>query len=178
MEEWRDIPGYEGLYQASSHGRVRSVPHLKYGSNYKRPSGYYYMTKSRIIAPKKKYNGYLQVNLYKDGKPKTYSVHRLVLTTFIGHSDLTINHINEDKTDNRLENLEYLTASENIRYSRARPVESFDLATGKTIKRYEAGADVREDGFDVGAVNNCCRLAKGYISHKGLGWRYSNVEAA
>lgn len=177
-EEWRYIPGYEGLYQVSNLGRVKSVSHLAHGANFKCPTGFSYFTKGVIIKQHKKKNGYLHVKLYKEGKATTFTVHRLVMLSFVGPSELTVNHINEIKTDNRLENLEYMTASQNIRYSQARPVESFDLTTGETVKRYEAGIDVKDDGFDVGAVNNCCRKVPKFLSHKGLGWRYADVEAA
>ena len=125
-----------------------------------------------------KNNGYLQVGLSTNGKMKTVSVHRLVAAAFFGESNLTVNHKNEIKTDNRVCNLEYLTPSENTRYSCAIPVESYDLNTGETIKRYEAGTDVAKDGHDVQAVNHCCRRAPRYKSHHGLGWRFASVKAA
>lgn len=174
-ERWRDIPGFDGIYQASDLGRVRVVPHEVRGANWKCPGGFTYTSKGKVLKAAKKNNGYLQVALFKNGRPKFVLVHRAVMAAFCGPSRLQVNHKNEIKTDNRLQNLEYLTAIENVRYSLARPVESYDLKTGETIKRYAAGVDVRIDGFDSGAVNNVALEKRGYLSHKGLGWRYADV---
>lgn len=172
-EEWRPVVGYEGLYDVSDQGNVRRL-----ARSYKTYNGYsdcVIFLPEMLLKQRKKRNGYMQVGLTRDGKQRFYSVHRLVMTAFVGESSLTVNHVNEDKTDNRLCNLEYMTTSENVRYSSARPVESYDLITGETIKRYQAETDVREDGFDVGAVNNCCLNKPKYLSHHGVGWRFSNV---
>lgn len=99
IEIWKDIPNYEGLYQVSNLGNVRSV---KRNSQKK---------------PFKNHSGYLRVNLFKNGKGVKHSVHRLVLLGFIGESDLHVNHINAIKDDNRLENLEYVTPKENSRHA-------------------------------------------------------------
>lgn len=117
MEIWKDIPNYEGQYQASSYGRIRSTP------------GRVTFTKmhgerrweSRIIKPKKcsDYNlcGY-RVTLWKCNKPKDFLVARLVCTTFhenLIDTKMTVNHINGNRLDNRPENLEWLTLSDNIK---------------------------------------------------------------
>ena len=176
--EWKDIPGYEGMYQASSLGEIRSIPHIVHGRNWQKPDGFTYMVKGRVLKQRKKNNGYLQVILFSNGNSKSFLVHRLVAAAFFGASDLTVNHKNEIKTDNRVSNLEYLTQAENTRYSQAIPLESYDLKTGETVKRYEAGTDVAKDGHDVQAVNHCCRKAPRYKSHHGLGWRFVNVSSA
>ena len=103
-EQWRDIDGYYGAYQVSDLGRVRS---LKYG-------------KTRVLRPRKEKNGYLRLILWKDGKRKDFSVHRLVAQAFIDNDDETkiyINHRNECKSDNRLWNLEYCTPQYNTNYN-------------------------------------------------------------
>lgn len=102
MEEiWRDIPNYEGLYQASTLGRIRS-----YGR-----SG----TKGKILSPSIDKGGYLRVILSKEGIHKCMLVHRLVALTFIPLVDgkTFINHINTIRTDNKVENLEWCTSKEN-----------------------------------------------------------------
>ena len=98
-EIWKDIPGYEGLYQVSNMGRVKST----------------HFTNSRILKLGRHTKGYHQIQLNKDKSFKTYVVHRLVMLAFKGESDLFVNHINEIRTDNRLENLEYLTNGDNLR---------------------------------------------------------------
>ena len=104
-EKWLDIAGYEGVYQVSDLGRVRS---LKFG-------------KVRVLRSSKNSCGYLNVSLFKDKKPKTITVHRLVAQAFINNDDKTkiyINHKNEVKTDNRASNLEWCTVSYNNAYNR------------------------------------------------------------
>lgn len=96
MEQWRDIPGYEGLYQVSSLGRVKSNKRIKSLRTDKR--------------------GYLTVWLCKDSVQKNYKAHRLVALAFIPNPEnkKTVNHIDGDKQNNCVENLEWATHSENI----------------------------------------------------------------
>lgn len=181
MEEWKQVEGYTGLYEVSNMGRVRSIPHFRYGRNWKNPGGYRYMTRERILKQKCSRNGYMQVGLTgTDHKRRYFLVHSLVASAFIGPrpTGFVINHKNEVKTDNRIVNLEYCTQQYNGRYSNAIPVESYDLKTGMTVKRYGAGVDVVADGHDVGAVLHCCHHDPKYLSHHGLGWRISHVKAA
>lgn len=102
MEEiWKDIPNYEGIYQASNLGRIKS---LKFG-------------KERVLRHGLHKVGYCYIYLYKRGKGITNLVHRLVAIAFLGESDLQVNHKNGIKSDNRLENLEYCTGSENNKHA-------------------------------------------------------------
>jgi hypothetical protein len=129
MEEWKDIAGYAGLYQISNLGRVKR--------------------NKKILIPRQR-NKYLAIDLCRDGKPQTYSVHRLVATAFIPNPDglPQINHKNEIKTDNRAENLEWCTAKYNMNYGdgsairhdkRKRPV--ICVNTGKL---YDSAKDAAE----------------------------------
>lgn len=105
MEEiWKDIKNYEGLYQVSNLGRVKSLNFHRTG-------------KERILKLFKKRN-YLQVCLSKNSKHKYYSVHRLVATTFIHNPNgyLVINHRDEDPFNNCVNNLEFCTQKYNINY--------------------------------------------------------------
>ena len=103
MEIWRDIKGYEGLYQVSSFGRVRSIDRVVMSRGVRMPR------KGKILSNGMSIYGYHQVVLSKDGKHKNYRVNRLVAEAFIPNPlDLPfVNHKNEDKTDNRVENLEW-----------------------------------------------------------------------
>lgn len=118
MEEiWRDIPGYEGYYQVSNMGRVRSLD--RWVQN-KDPRGSYLRKfPGKILKPFPDENGYQYVSLAKEGKTRRGCVHILVLRTFIGERPLNYdcNHRNGKKGDNRLENLEYCTKSENLLHS-------------------------------------------------------------
>lgn len=103
-EKWKDIFGYDGMYQVSDLGRVRSK---KYG-------------KTRVLRPGKLSTGYLTVVFCKDGKQKSFFVHRLVAQAFIENDNIfntEVNHINEDKTDNRVDNLEWCNRQYNNTYN-------------------------------------------------------------
>lgn len=115
MEEWRDIPGYEGLYQVSDAGNVRSVDRVvRYpeGKSDRRFRG------KRIKAVLGS-NGYLFVNLSRNSRIKRVGIHRLVAMAFIPKptGNVEVNHKNGDPTDNRAQNLEWVTRSENIAHS-------------------------------------------------------------
>lgn len=114
-EEWRDIAGYESYYQVSSLGRVRSVERWvqdRFGM--KAP----YRIHEKILKPKRSQTGYLFVHLSKDGHAHPQRIHRMVAEAFIPNPDRlpTVNHKNEDKTDNRVENLEWCTQAYNNEY--------------------------------------------------------------
>ena len=117
-EIWKPIPGYEGIYEASSQGRIRSVDG-KITSCKKRPV---VVWKQRVLKPKveKRKGGKTdqRVCLWKDGIEKTWLVARLVAMAFIPiqYEEMTVNHINGDPMDNRIENLEWLTKADNIRH--------------------------------------------------------------
>ena len=98
MEEWRDIEGYEGLYQVSSNGRVRSL------DRYVKNKGKLDFRKGKILTTSNRKNGYLSVSLSKDGVITTHSVHRLVATAFIPNPNNSpmINHRDENPSNNRV----------------------------------------------------------------------------
>lgn len=102
-EKWRDIAGYEGLYQISNLGRVKSL-------NYARQH------KSSIKSLQVKSNGYVKVDLKHNGKLSSMNVHRLVAKAFIPNpgNKSDVNHIDGNKENNRLDNLEWATRSENM----------------------------------------------------------------
>lgn len=106
MEIWKDVVGYEGLYQVSNMGRIKSF-------HYDRVNG-------RVLKPGWAGCGYLKVGLWQDGKRKCMLVHRLVAIAFLGpppSPDHEANHKNGDKTDNHVENLEWITHSGNTQHA-------------------------------------------------------------
>lgn len=114
IEIWRDIPDYEGQYQVSNLGRVKSLERSISCKDGRKS----YIVPKRIMKLNKDNLGYLNVMLCKNGKIKRFRVHQLVARTFIPNPENLpmINHKNEIKTDNRVENLEFCTAKHNANY--------------------------------------------------------------
>lgn len=108
--EWKDIPGYEGFYQVSKDGQVKSKDIIII-----RKDGKPYSRKSKILKPFYDKDGYLRIELNKVGNCKKFYVHRLVAMTFLENrfNKEQVNHINAIKDDNRIENLEWCTNQEN-----------------------------------------------------------------
>jgi len=110
METWRDIEGYEGSYQVSDLGNVRSLDRLD-AANHK--------LKGQPRKPRLNPDGYFNVTLGKNGKLRTFLVHRLVAQAFIPNPDgkPVVNHLHGIKTDNRASELEWCTSKENVRHA-------------------------------------------------------------
>lgn len=122
-EEWRDIPGYEGLYKISDMGRVEALPPARTKKSHARPDD----------AAR---GSYQVVSLTKDGVRHVYRVHSLVMLAFAGRcpEGMEINHINGNKWDNRRVNLEYVTPKENMRHA----VEVLGRAIGQAATKMNA----------------------------------------
>lgn len=99
LEAWRNVEGYEGLYQVSNFGKVRSL------------------ITNRILKPFQTKDGYLRIKLSKDGNKKMFYIHRLVATAFLSNEEELpeIDHINNDRSDNRVANLQWISHVENLR---------------------------------------------------------------
>lgn len=135
MEEWRRVKDWP--YEVSSTGRVRSIN--RYVTAFLRRGVELVKSKKLLLSRERKLklnrNGYLQVMLKNEGKLKMVSVHRLVLKTFSNNKGdgLDVNHKNLIKTDNRLENLEWVTKSENMKHA----VRNGRMHTEKQLDRYK-----------------------------------------
>ena len=180
MEEiWNDIPDFENQYQVSDLGRIKSLDRVVIYSDGRK---YYY--KSKIIKPSTINSGYNVARLYVNGVCKSILIHRLVWEAFNGEipEGMQINHIDEDKTNNRLDNLNLMTCKENINYgthnervakTQSKPVFQYNKQ-GELIKEWNG---VREVEYTLGYFHNniskCCKgkvkTAYGYI------WKYKEV---
>ena len=165
-ENWKEIAGYEGLYEVSDLGRVKSFWHGK----------------EKILNPLKNNNGYLSVILCKDGQKKMLLVHRIVAEAFIQNTKglATINHKDEDKTNNTVSNLEWMSQKDNINYgthnkrvaeSLSKQVQMFDKSTGELLATFPSTHEAeRVTRIDQGSISKCCigklKSAGGYV------WKY------
>lgn len=165
MEIWKDIEGYEGIYMISSKGRVKS---LKFG-------------KEKILKSGKDSCGYLFVYLYKNGKVKSFKVHRLVAQAFLDNPNNLpeVNHKDEDKTNNKVENIEYCDRSYNLNYGSRNertakalsiPILQFSK-TDEFIRRWNGIREAsRELEIKHSSISSCC---KGKLkSAYGYKWGY------
>ena len=116
-EIWKDIKDYKGIYQVSNLGRVRSLDKLCNGSN-QYGDKFTLIKKGKILKPKIRKNGYLEVTLVHNKKAKSCLIHRLVANAFIENDNdyKYINHKDENKQNNRVDNLEWCTQSYNINF--------------------------------------------------------------
>lgn len=175
-EIWKDIPNYEGLYQASNLGRIKSLERFRKGEN-----GSLASVKERILKPSINHKGYYRVALWKNSIPKRCLVHRLVWEAFNGTipEGLQVNHISERKSENRLSNLNLMTPKENCNWGTgierqakklSKVVLQFDL-NDNFIKEFPSLMQVyRELGFNQGNISKCCKGK--YKTAYGFKWRY------
>lgn len=181
METWKDIRGYEGLYQVSNLGRIRSlgrVCNAKNNSTSKK--------RERILTQEITVFGYCRVRLFDlEGKAKHYATHRIVAQEFIGNIDgYEINHKNEIKTDNRVENLEIVTSKQNCNHgTRNKRLSEKNTANkalwckgvvqkdkdGNVVAEYDSRLDVeRKTGISNREISRVCNGKR--KTHKGFIW--------
>lgn len=177
IEEWRDIAGYEGYYQVSNFGKVRSVGrYVKCkGSNY---------IEGRIMKPNMDKYGYFKILLCKNNKYKTFTIHRLVAETFKPnpHNYPTVDHINRIKTDNRADNLRWAPWELQAKNRKER-VQLNQKSTSKPVEQYtkdmvfvaeypSVSEASRKTGINKSNISSCCN---GNPEHKTAGgyiWKY------
>ena len=165
MEEWRDVPGFEGLYQVSNYGRVRRI----------------YNGKVKVMTQRHRGKGYLGVTLIKNGIKKDFYVHRLVAETFIPNPDNLpqVNHKNLNKEDNSVDNLEWVTNVDNMRHrlkygapvkrkgKNAIKIKQY-LLDGTYVRTWDSLQQIQNTlGIHHSNISDCCkgvaRQSHGYI---------------
>lgn len=165
-EIWKDIKGYEGLYQISNYGNIRSI---------KRKN----VRKDRILKSRLGSNGYYFIFLYKKSERKFFKINRLVAVAFIPNLENKpqVNHINGIKTDNRVENLEWVTARENINHALNTGLKKHHIIMqysldNEFIKEWNRVSELRKYGFRENKIYfNCSGKSKTY---KGFIFKYKN----
>lgn len=192
MEIWKDIKEYEGLYQVSNLGRVRSLDRTYIA--YNRFCDIETYIKGKILKNVYNKKGYQYVGLHKDGKRKNIFVHRLVAETFLPNPDNKpcVNHINTVRDDNRVENIEWCTHKENNnnpltikkmresapktfmgKFSKEHPrsIPIIQLNIHNTpIKLWLSLSDAKRNNYRDSEISSCCRGRK--KTHKGYKWMY------
>jgi hypothetical protein len=166
-EVWKDVNGYEGLYQVSNLGRVKS----------------FIQNREHILSPAKTKKGYLYVRLFKNDKRINFRVHRLVALAFIPNTKKleSINHKNEAKTDNRADNLEWCTPEYNNNYgsrnqkaglSNSKPVVMLNEKHAP-MRRFASAREASRQGYgSFQCIGNCC-LGK-QETHRGRFWQFQD----
>ena len=157
MEEiWKDIPGYEGYYQASNKGKIKSLLFQNNVCNKKYP-------REKILKAKKSKDNCLRVELWKEGQHKTWLVYRLIAMTFLGipkDKKLTINHKDGNRLNNNIDNLEWLSLAENIKHG-------FRTGLYKKCKNITLIKDGEEYQFNsLSEASTWMGKYKGYLSEK------------
>lgn len=169
-EIWKPVVGYEGLYEVSNLGRVKSLDRIvtvrrKDGTSFQRPH------KGQMIRIQKCSNGYRHVPLCKDGRSLIARVHRVVAEAFIDNPEglPEVNHIDEDKTNNRADNLEWCTHQYNNSYGtkplfgERNPMSKITADEVKEIRIRRASGEMLKDiAADYGiSINHVCNIAQG-----------------
>ena len=158
-EEWRDIKGFEGLYQVSNWGNVRRIIGKK----------------ERIVKQSPNNQGYLRLTLCKNNVKYPKRVHRLVAEAFLPNPDNLpeVNHKDECKTNNRVDNLEWCTAQYNHDYSQSIPIIQYSK-DGVFIKVWKSMREAaRELNIQQGHIGKCCKNLYGFKTAGGYIWRYA-----
>lgn len=170
MEEWKDVVGYEELYQVNNSGKVRS----------------HYKGEWKIISDCSTKYGYKVVLLYKDGVRKSARVHRLVAEAFIPNPNNYpyINHKDENPANNCVENLEWCTAKYNINYGTCQqrkasklqiPILMFDI-DGNLLETFNSITDAETElRYNHECISRCC--SGKIISYKNCIWLYKGQES-
>ena len=183
-EKWLQIKEYENIYEISNYGRVKSLKRYVPKYNGLRT------VKERILKQGNNTQGYKTVMLCKNGVHKSVTVHRLVAIHFIENEDtnkIQVNHINENKTDNRVENLEWVTPKENTNWGscierrknkminhpkRSKFVYQF-TKDGALVQTYLSTKEVfRQTGYSQSKISECC-LGKRKTAYNHV-WKYNN----
>lgn len=153
QEIWKDIKDYEGIYQASSLGRIRSLTRIDSRGR---------LREGRIMPLRESSDGYYNLKLCKNGGYKTVAVHRVIAETFIEYpkdgKKYEVNHIDMDRKNNRLDNLEYLTHAENVKHSSTKG--KYRRYGGKNSRAIKVVLEFDNKSITFDCIKDCCIFIK------------------
>ena len=186
IEEWKDIPGFEGYYQGSSFGRIRSVDRI-INNNRGSTTRLCGNIMKQHRAKKCNTDGYrMVVCLTKNSKHKRCLVSRLIYSAFYGPipKGMQVNHIDENTENDSIWNLNLMTPSENINWGTrnkrvatkiSKPVYQYSL-DGNLIKVWKSARQIEKElGYKHQSIGQCCKKAARYNTAYGYIWRYSII---
>lgn len=155
-EIWKDVPNYEGLYQISDLSRVKSLPRKMVKGKA------VFISTEKILKPAQNSGGYMQVILCKSGTQKAITIHQLIAMTFLGHTpcgyELVIDHINDNKLDNRVENLQIVTNRFNACKTQGKYSSQYKgVSWSKRYKKWQSLIQINGINTHLGLFN--CELA-------------------
>jgi hypothetical protein len=165
MEEiWKDIQGYEGLYQVSNYGNVKSLAREINRGNL--PNRF---QKEKLLKKCAGSNGYYVINLFKNKKSKTFTVHSLVALSFIGErTDIDINHIDGNKLNNTLSNLEYVSRRENTCHGKSRKYKIAGISFRKMNNKWRATPRLNGKLYELGQFDSIDEAEKMVLNFYNL----------
>lgn len=169
MEEvWKDIAGWEGMYQVSNLGRVKSLPRKIVYKN-----GRIDFIKGKILTKSENEKGYYFVTLIKNSKRKMIMIHQLVARAFIKNPNgfKYVNHIDENRKNNCVNNLEWCNNYYNQLYSKGKPVKGTHLRSGKCLY-FATAREAEKYGFNSRSIGNCCNQKQRHKNHNGYKWEF------
>lgn len=193
MEIWKDICGFEGFYQISNTGNVRSIARKQTNRN-----GVVMHYKGKVLKQAPNSNGYMRVELKSPHRVERWFVHRLVAVHFVDNPcpgiNTVVNHLDGNPRNNNASNLEWTTMHGNTQHAIktgrmvrtqewldhlnkalekvSTPVIGYDPQTGEDIVMFKSINECGRCGFDASCVCDCCKGKR--KTHKGLAWRYAD----
>lgn len=176
QEIWKSVVGYEGLYEVSNFGRVKSLPRPKLG-----PCGRIDLTRIKIMRLSRgSRSPYLKVTLKKEGRCKTLKVHRMVAAAYLPNPENKplVNHKDSDPSFNHVDNLEWCTQQENIDHcwkynrgnGRTKPIKQLSKS-GELLKLWTSSSEANRNGYTRKNIIKCCNGLQDL--YRGCAWQFA-----